>query len=274
MDYEKLIIDTLENKHLSAIEEYDVLHSLIINTSKDVFEFSAEQLLKYCKENQIKLENNRVYFYKYIYENCSSQEIKKDAVEYAIYNIIKQKNEKKDEKDDNFYVGKAKNICELLKDLNKDVVNEILENYIDDVCSIIIKDKERVTRNRNYQKRFFSKLSPELLKEAIQYISENSNQIVKTTNYSTMNDSEVMVEMFLDIASDDIIVQKSNELRKIINDNRNFFDDLMDKLRDSEGFNKSNTRRLFDRIDFLCDKESNYKEMSKIPIRELVNRMG
>ena len=168
--------------------------------------------------------------------------------------------------DDEIYRDKTKTIYDYIKELNEDEINKLLENRINDICEIIIKDKSR--NDMNYCGRFFSKMPPDILKNAIQYISENSEKI-KIADYS-INIGPDLIKMFINNISEEIVKEKSEALKKIINDTKSDEDLISDMFLMFGEKKETESSKALDMIDFICNKELSYEKMKKTNIQELV----
>lgn len=85
---EKDIIDSLENKNLRDSLSYDILGELIDNTPKDIINSSFKEAFEYLKKENIQLEGEYNDYFRYLYANCNSQEIKSEFSNFAITQMI------------------------------------------------------------------------------------------------------------------------------------------------------------------------------------------
>ena len=173
-------------------------------------------------------------------------------------------------KENDIYKGKTAKIYSYIKELNENEIDKLLKYKVNDICEIIIKDKNRDFTN--YCGKLFSKMPPDILKDAIQYISENSEKIVATKNTIDSDDiASNFVKMLINNISEEVIKEKSESLKKIINDRKSEFDEITNVCSMIEENGKTDSANVLDMIDFICNKDLYYKKMKEIGIKELVN---
>ncbi len=266
------VIQAVEEKKYNASKAIAILSNLKDNLSKDIWDKTAKEFFQYSLDNKTPLKEDIWDIFKFMVQT-SSTAIQEFGINIGIQGLALTKDKDTNKTKDTKKIGllesmdlldldyldinthsDTQEVYELLKLMDDDRKNRIIEHNIKPICLLMMQD---AARNEDYVQDIFSKLSSESQKVLVDYIEENLNLIVPSDPF---NDKLSFINEIFNILNEDVIIEETPKLKEIVKD------------CDSSFMTHNLAKTITEQIDFCNNKEELYETLANISVEDLTNR--